>query len=97
MAHGLWNWSSEHSTTSQVTPGIKKILDEEVARKVGWQSTMRVLYGIRDVFGTSFLADPRLSRVLPSNLIDWYRSPEGQWFVQRYAERPDVCQSPGSQ
>jgi len=22
MAHGLWNWSQEHSTTSEVTPGI---------------------------------------------------------------------------
>jgi hypothetical protein len=41
---------------------------------------MQVLYGIRDLFSTSFLSDPRLSRVLPSSLIDWYRSAEGQWF-----------------
>jgi hypothetical protein len=80
MAHGLWNWSQEHSTTSEVTPGIKRILDDELAQNVGWQPTMQVLYGIRDLFSTSFLSDPRLSRVLPSNLIDWYRSPEGQWF-----------------
>jgi hypothetical protein len=80
MAHGLWNWSQEHSTTSEATPGIKKILDDELAQNVGWQPTMQVLYGIRDIFSTSFLSDPRLTRVLPSNLIDWYRSPEGQWF-----------------
>jgi len=80
LAHGLWNWSQEHSTTGEVTPGIKKILDDGVAQNVGWQPTMQVLYGIRDVFSTSFLADPRLSRVLPSSLIDWYRSSEGQWF-----------------
>jgi imidazolonepropionase-like amidohydrolase len=80
IAHGLWNWSQEHSTTAEVTPGIKKILDDGVAQNVGWQPTMQVLYGIRDVFSTSFLADPRLSRVLPSSLIDWYRSSEGQWF-----------------
>ena len=80
MAHGLWNWSQEHSTTSEVTPGIKRILDDELAQNVGWQPTMQVLYGLRDLFSTSFLSDPRLSRVLPSNLIDWYRSPEGQWF-----------------
>ncbi len=80
MAHGLWNLYQEHSTTSAVTPGIKKILDEELERNVGLQPTMQVLYGLRDVIGTSFLSDPRLTRVLPSNLIDWYRSPEGQWF-----------------
>jgi imidazolonepropionase-like amidohydrolase len=80
MAHGLWNLYQEHSTTSEVTPGMKKILDEELARNVGLQPTMQVLHGLRDVVGTSFLSDPRLTRVLPSNLIDWYRSPEGQWF-----------------
>jgi imidazolonepropionase-like amidohydrolase len=80
MAHGLWNLYQEHSTTSEVTPGMKKILDEELARNVGLQPTMQVLHGLRDVVGTSFLSDPRLTRVLPSNLTDWYRSPEGQWF-----------------
>jgi imidazolonepropionase-like amidohydrolase len=80
MAHGLWNLYQEHSTTSEVTPGMKKILDDELARNVGLQPTMQVLYGLRDVIGASFLSDPRLPRVLPSNLIDWYRSPEGQWF-----------------
>jgi imidazolonepropionase-like amidohydrolase len=80
LAHGLWNWTQEHSATSGVTPGIKKILDDEVALNMGYQPTMQVLYGIRDLFSTSFLSDPRLSAVLPSNLIDWYRSAQGQWF-----------------
>jgi imidazolonepropionase-like amidohydrolase len=80
MAHGMWNWYQEHSTTSEVTPGINKILDDELAQNVGLQPTIQVLYGIKDLFSTSYLSDPRLSRVLPSNLIDWYRSPEGQWF-----------------
>ena len=80
MAHGLWNLYQEHSTTSEVTPGMKKILDDELARNVGLQPTIQVLYGLRDVIGASFLSDPRLPRVLPSSLIDWYRSPEGQWF-----------------
>jgi imidazolonepropionase-like amidohydrolase len=80
MAHGLWNWYQEHSTTSDVTPGIKKILDGELAQNVGLQPTIQVLYGIRDLFDASFLSDPRLPRVLPSNLLEWYRSPEGQWF-----------------
>jgi hypothetical protein len=80
LAHGLWNLYQEHSTTSEVTPGMKTILDKELERNVGLQPTMQVLHGLKDVVGTSFLSDPRLSRVLPSSLIDWYRSPEGQWF-----------------
>jgi imidazolonepropionase-like amidohydrolase len=80
MAHGLWNWNQQHATSTELTPGIQKILDDELARNIGWQPTIQVLYGIRDLFSTSYLSDPQLSRVLPSNLIDWYRSPEGQWF-----------------
>ena len=80
LAHGLWNWSQEQTKTSELTPGIKRLLDEEIAHNVGWQPTMQVLHGLTDLFSTSFLSDPRLARVLPANLIDWYRSPEGQWF-----------------
>jgi imidazolonepropionase-like amidohydrolase len=80
LAHGLWNWSQEHSTGSDLTPGIQKLLDDELAQNIGWQPTIQVLYGLSDLFNPSFLSDPRLLRVLPSNLIDWYRSPEGQWF-----------------
>ena len=80
IAHGMWNVYQEHSTTSEITPGMRNILDEELARNVGYQPTMQVLYGLRDVVGGSFLSDPQLRRVLPSNLLDWYGSPEGQWF-----------------
>jgi imidazolonepropionase-like amidohydrolase len=80
MAHGLWNWYQENSATSELTPGIKKIIDDEIAKDMGWQPTMQVLQGIQDLFSTSFLSDPMLARVLPSNLIDWYRTPEGQWL-----------------
>jgi imidazolonepropionase-like amidohydrolase len=80
MAHGLWNWNQQQSTSTELTPGIRKILDDELAQNTGWQPTIQVLYGIRDLLSTSFLSDPRLSRVVPSNLLEWYRSPEGQWF-----------------
>jgi imidazolonepropionase-like amidohydrolase len=80
MAHGLWNWSQQHSTSTELTPGIRKILDDELAQNVGWQPTIQVLYGIRELFNSSYLSDPRLFRVLPSNLLEWYRSAEGQWF-----------------
>jgi imidazolonepropionase-like amidohydrolase len=88
IAHGLWNWNQEQSKTSELTPGIKKILDEEIAHNVGWQPTMQVLHGLTDLFSTSFLSDPRLARVLPAGLIDWYRSPEGQWFRAEMSQEP---------
>ena len=34
MAHGLWNRYQEHTTTSELTPGVKRILDRELARNV---------------------------------------------------------------
>jgi len=80
MAHGLWNWNQQHSTSTELTPGIQKILDDELAQNLGWQPTMQVLYGIKDLFSASYLSDSQLSRVLPSTLLEWYRSPEGQWF-----------------
>jgi imidazolonepropionase-like amidohydrolase len=94
MAHGMWNLYQEHSTTSEVTPGMKRILDQELARNVGYQPTMQVLYGLRDVVGGSFLGDPQLPRVLPSTLIDWYRSPDGQWFHAAVTENMKLPANP---
>ena len=80
LAHGLWNWRDSPPNTTEITPGIKKILDGVLAGNLGWQPTIQVLYGERDLFSTTFLADPRLAQVLPASLIGWYRTPEGQWF-----------------
>lgn len=79
LAHGLWNWS-EASSTVEPPPAVKKILDGVVASHVGWQPTIQVLYGIGDLFNPAFLSDSRLAPVLPTALLAWYRSPEGQWF-----------------
>ena len=80
MVHGLWNWGRQGAPAGEMPPGIRKVLDEEIERGIGWQATQQVLRGVTELFSTSFLADPRLSRVLPAPLIDWYRSSEGQWF-----------------
>jgi imidazolonepropionase-like amidohydrolase len=85
IAHGLWDWNGEPPMTSELTPSIKKILDRVIAAKVGWQPTMQVAYGFRDLFDPAYLSDPRMQRVIPASLIAWYRSPEGQWFHDRMA------------
>ena len=86
VAHGLWNWRDTPGTTTEVTPEVQKILDGVLAGNIGWQPTIQVLYGERDLFNTTFLADPRLAQVLPASLIEWYRTPEGQWFHDTLAE-----------
>jgi imidazolonepropionase-like amidohydrolase len=80
IAHGLWDWNDELKTASDLTPAIKKILDRVVESKAGWQPTMQVMYGFRDLFDPAYLSDPRVERVYPGSAIAWFRSPEGQWF-----------------
>jgi imidazolonepropionase-like amidohydrolase len=92
VAHGLWNWNKYRGEAGAdgLTKGVRQILDRELRAQLGWQPTRQVLYGIRDVYSASFLSDPRLRRVLPSSLLDWYRSPQGQWFRAILAEDVDM-------
>jgi hypothetical protein len=59
---------------------MKSILDQVVQRNVGWQSTIQVLHGSKDLFNPGFLSDPMLAQTLPRSLIEWYGSREGQGF-----------------
>jgi imidazolonepropionase-like amidohydrolase len=79
IAHGLWRWD-EPLPASGLAPGAQSILDRVIATNTGWQPTIQVLAGLRDLFQGDYLDDPMLSRVLPASLISWYRSPEGQQF-----------------
>jgi imidazolonepropionase-like amidohydrolase len=79
IAHGLWNWN-EPQATPEITPAVKTILDDVVASRRGWQPTIQVLYGERDLFDPAYLSNPLLAQALPGSLIKWYATPEGQWF-----------------
>jgi len=79
LAHGLWN-AHETAAPGVLTPAVRSILDRVVQRRVGWQPTLQVLYGLQDLFNPGFLSDPMLARVLPRSLIEWYGTSEGQWF-----------------
>jgi imidazolonepropionase-like amidohydrolase len=101
IAHGMWHWDVPPPAKAPavplgtVTPAVKKILDEVVARKLGWQPTIQVLHGLVDPFDPAYLANPALARVYPASLIEWYRTPapEGQWFhdivAADFAKNPD--------
>jgi imidazolonepropionase-like amidohydrolase len=79
MAHGLWNWSGDPGA-SELTPRVKSALDSVLKANIGWQPTMQVIYGLRDLFDPGYLADPSLLHVTPASAIEWYRSAQGQWY-----------------
>ena len=97
LAHGQWNWSTPNSVT-ELTPEVTQVLQAVIEQKLGYQPTIQVLYGERDVFDEAFLADPKLALAVPAGLIDWYRTAEGQWYHDRLAKiagivpglKPDV-------
>jgi imidazolonepropionase-like amidohydrolase len=77
LAHGLWG-TTEQVTTGALTPTMTSILNRVVQGNVGWQPTMQVLHGLKDLLNADYLSDPRLAQALPRNLIAWYGSHEGQ-------------------
>jgi len=85
IAHGLWNTREKPATAGELTPAMRAILDRVIAGRVGWQPTIQVLYGLQNLFNSGFLSDPMLAQALPQSLIDWYGTPEGQWFHDEVA------------
>jgi hypothetical protein len=79
IAHGLWHWNREQQAT-ELTARAKTILDSVLRVNMGWQPTMQVLYGERELFDPAYLSDAMLTRVVPTSALEWYRTPEGQWF-----------------
>ena len=99
IAHGLWNTKERPATSGDLTPSMRVILDRVISNKVGWQPTIQVMYGLQDLFSPEFLSDPMLARVLPPSLINWYETPEGQWFhneVAAGAQRVDFSSPIGT-
>ncbi|HKE14498.1 MAG TPA: amidohydrolase family protein [Kofleriaceae bacterium] len=47
--------------------------------------TSRVIGGLEDLFAPGFLSDPQLARVLPPDLLAWYRTEAGGWFARETA------------
>jgi hypothetical protein len=71
---------------------IENIVDTTIERGISLQPTIQVLYGEQDIHNPEYLDDPRLAHVLPTSLLAWYRTGDGQWWRQRMLEIPIVAQ-----
>lgn len=78
IVHGLWNAPAE----GELSGATRTVLDATIEKKIGYMPTMQVLAGMGLMFQPNFLDEPALAAVVPAGLIDWYRSPDGQWFVE---------------
>jgi len=81
VAHGLWRWETD-APPGQIPPAVRQVLDDEVRTGIAMMATNRIFSGIRDLFDPEFLVDPQLARVLPADLLSWYRSEAGRWYVR---------------
>jgi imidazolonepropionase-like amidohydrolase len=79
IAHGLWNWGSLDQSP-ELPDEMKRLLDEIVEKKIGYQPTMQVLYGLAAYFDPEYLKNPAVAKVAPKAMLEWFESPEGKWF-----------------
>jgi imidazolonepropionase-like amidohydrolase len=80
IAHGLWNWGDDLSKSAGLPHEIKRLLDEVVEKKIGYQATTQVLFGLEAYFDPEYLKNPALGKVVPKDLLEWFQTPEGKWF-----------------
>jgi imidazolonepropionase-like amidohydrolase len=86
VAHGLWNWDAKDDASDEELPvPVRDVLDAERRADIGYMPTARVISGLGDLFAPAFLDDPHLARVLPPDLLAWYRTKEARWFANELA------------
>lgn len=84
FVHGLWNWNEFNDSASLPDP-VRSLLDRIAERRIGYMPTMQVIGGLRVLFEPGYFDQPALRRVVPKSLLDWYRTPGGQWFKKDLA------------
>ncbi|MEM7358152.1 MAG: amidohydrolase family protein [Pseudomonadota bacterium] len=90
FAHGMWTWDERQAR--EMNDARREIIDSAFAKGIALQPTIQVLYGEQDIHNPEYLDDPRLRKVLPQSLIDWYATEPGQWWRKRMLNIPIVAE-----
>jgi imidazolonepropionase-like amidohydrolase len=85
IAHGMWHWG-DLDKEAELPDEIKRLLDQIVQKKIGYQPTIQVLSGELAYFDPEYLKMDVLSKVTPKELLQWFQSPEGKWFGKELNE-----------
>ena len=81
IAHGMWNWG-QYSREQNIPKEISNTLDKMINDEVGYMPTQRVIAGLGEVMLPTIVHSPEFTPVTPKSLIDWYKTPEAQWFKE---------------
>jgi hypothetical protein len=96
IAHGMWHWGALDREQA-LPPSIKTVLDRIAAERIGYQPTLRVLYGELAYFDPAYLDTPAIAKVVPKSLAAWFRTPAGRAFRKDLEEKdtPDAAMVAG--
>jgi len=92
IAHGMWNWGDLDKQTD-LPPKIVRVLDQIAEEKIGYQSTLQVMQGLRAYFDPEYLKVKAIPKIIPAEMLEWFESPEGKWFKKEISEdnAPDAA------
>ncbi|MGZ5198317.1 MAG: amidohydrolase family protein [Telluria sp.] len=85
IAHGMWRWDSLNKA-NELPAEVRAVLDQVIAKGIGYQPTIQVLYGLRAYVDPDWLGDTRIRKVVPASLAAWFRTPQGKWFREEAAD-----------
>ncbi len=85
IAHGMWNWGNLDTSSTLPAP-ITSLLDEIAAKRIGYQPTIQVMQGIRVYFDPRYLELKSIPKVIPADMLAWFKSPAGQWFKSELSD-----------
>ena len=81
FAHGMWNWSDDPNqfNNPDLVDEHKRVLLEIAEKQTPYQLTFRTITGEKDLVAMDFLEDKNLEHAFPKQILDLFKSEEGQW------------------
>ena len=82
ITHGMWNWGKYRDVPEDSLPAeVKRTLDLQIKKQIGYTPTLTVIAGEEALADSKFLEDTTLKKVIPADMLEWYKTEEGQWFA----------------